>query len=139
MAKPMIPDDEEFEEFEEDDEDLGDEKDDEDEDDLAPLPIMPARLPEPRKVSMPLPQVKRVEPTKSRQPERLTRQPERQPERQPYERKYAQEVEEPEPVQAQPQYVAVPRAVPVETMLNELYDGQQEIRQILLAIVEKLK
>jgi hypothetical protein len=41
--------------------------------------------------------------------------------------------------QAQPQYVAVPRAVPVETMLNELYDGQQEMRQVLMAILEKLK
>jgi hypothetical protein len=45
--------------------------------------------------------------------------------------------EKPEPVQ--PQYVAVPRAVPVETMLNELYDSQQEMRQILLTILEKLK
>jgi len=37
-----------------------------------------------------------------------------------------------------PQYVAVPRVVPIETMLNELYDGQQEIKQTLLAIMEKL-
>jgi len=41
--------------------------------------------------------------------------------------------------QAQPQYVAVPRAVSTETMLNELYDGQQEMRQVLMAILEKLK
>ena len=47
--------------------------------------------------------------------------------------------EEIEMPQAQPQYVAVPRAVPVETMINELYDGQQEIKQILMAILEKLK
>jgi hypothetical protein len=52
-----------------------------------------------------------------------------------------EEEEKPEvkPVQAPPQYVAVPRAVPVETMLNELYDGQQEMRQVLMAILEKLK
>ena len=47
--------------------------------------------------------------------------------------------EEIEMPQAQPQYVAVPRAVPVETMINELYDGQQEIKQILMAILEKIK
>ena len=44
-----------------------------------------------------------------------------------------------EEMPTQPQYVAVPRAVPVETMINELYDGQQEIKQILMAILEKLK
>jgi len=44
-----------------------------------------------------------------------------------------------EPAKATPpQYVAVPRVVPIETMLNELYDGQQEIKQTLLAIMEKL-
>jgi hypothetical protein len=44
-----------------------------------------------------------------------------------------------QPVQPQPQYVAVPRAISVEAMLNELYDGQQEMRQALMAILEKLK
>lgn len=44
----------------------------------------------------------------------------------------------PEPVQ-QPQYVAVPRVVSIEAMVNELYDTQQEMRQILTAILEKIK
>ena len=61
------------------------------------------------------------------------------------EQKQEPKVEE-APQEAQPQYVAVPRAVPIETMLNELYDGQQELRQgqqeikqVILAILEKLK
>lgn len=35
--------------------------------------------------------------------------------------------------------VAIPRVVSVEEMLNELYTGQQEIKQALYAIFEKLK
>ena len=48
-------------------------------------------------------------------------------------------VEEKKSEPVQPQYVAVPRAVSMEVMINELYDGQQEIKQILSAILEKLK
>jgi ASC-1-like (ASCH) protein len=42
----------------------------------------------------------------------------------------------------QPQMVAVPRVVSMEMMLNEIYDGQQEIKQALLSVIaglEKLK
>ena len=55
------------------------------------------------------------------------------------------DVEEPRPAQVkaeppkEPQMIAVPRAVSVETMFNEIYDGQQEIRQMLMAILERLK
>lgn len=37
------------------------------------------------------------------------------------------------------QYVGVPRAVSIETMINDIYDGQQEIKQALMTILEKLK
>jgi hypothetical protein len=37
-----------------------------------------------------------------------------------------------------PQYVAIPRAVSIEAMLNEIYDGQQEMKQILNAILERI-
>ena len=40
--------------------------------------------------------------------------------------------------QIEPQYVAVPRVVSMETMLNEIYDSQQEIRQALIAVLNKL-
>jgi len=43
--------------------------------------------------------------------------------------------EEPKPEvkeEAEPRYIAVPRAVPMETMLNEIYDSQQRIEQALM-------
>lgn len=36
-----------------------------------------------------------------------------------------------EPAKEEPKYVAVPRVVPIETMVNELYDGQQELKQLV--------
>ena len=41
--------------------------------------------------------------------------------------------------EAEPQYVAIPRAVPMETMLNEIYDAQQEIKQMLMSFLDKIK
>lgn len=40
--------------------------------------------------------------------------------------------------QAQPQVYAVPRAVSVEEMFNQIYDGQQEIKQLLLGFIEAI-
>jgi hypothetical protein len=49
-----------------------------------------------------------------------------------------EEVEPKVKAKPEPQYVGVPRAVPIETMINEIYDGQQEIKQVLMVILEKL-
>jgi len=60
----------------------------------------------------------------------------------PIETKEVEPAEEPaevEEAQTPTQYVPVPRAVPIETMINELYDGQQEIKQALMAILDKIK
>ena len=39
----------------------------------------------------------------------------------------------------QPAVVAVPRVVPMSTMVNEIYDNQQRQEQLLLAILEALE
>ena len=44
-----------------------------------------------------------------------------------------------QPVEPEQKFVAVPRAVPLESMVNEIYDSNQEIKQALVAILEKLK
>jgi len=38
---------------------------------------------------------------------------------------------------AQPQVYAVPRAVPMETMVNEIYDGIQRLEQLLMALLQQ--
>lgn len=43
------------------------------------------------------------------------------------------------PKAVEPQVVAVPRAVSIETMFNELYDGQQEIKQLLMAWMQAVQ
>jgi len=47
--------------------------------------------------------------------------------------------EEPVTQPTQPQYVGVPRVVSIEEMLNTLYDGQQEVKQAMAMILEKIK
>jgi len=41
--------------------------------------------------------------------------------------------------EAQPQVYAVPRVVPMATMVNEIYDQQQRHEQLLVAILEALE
>ena len=41
--------------------------------------------------------------------------------------------------QEQPRVIAVPRVVPMSTMVNEIYDTQQRHEQLLLAILEALE
>jgi len=41
--------------------------------------------------------------------------------------------------QSQPQYIAIPRAVPVESMINEIYDSLQEIKANLMQILKEMR
>jgi len=47
---------------------------------------------------------------------------------------FAKKFETYEPKEEEQKVVAIPRVVSVETMLNELYDGQQEMKQAILEI-----
>lgn len=58
----------------------------------------------------------------------------------PKEAPVEEKIDEPiEPVAPRTQYVPIPRAVPIETMINELYDGQQEIKQLIIAVLSLLE
>jgi len=65
--------------------------------------------------------------------------PEPEPEQEVEEEEVQTVSEEPVAQQTQPQYVGVPRVVSIEEMLNNLYDGQQEMKQALAMVLEKIK
>ena len=110
-----------MEESEEELESFDDLETEEDEEDLTP----PARIK--REMARP---IARPSPIKQQLTKKKVVEPEEETE---------EEVEvEPEAKPQAPQYVQVPRAVPIETMLNEIFDGQQELKQILVAIYQKL-
>ena len=107
-----MSEEEEFEEFEEEAEDSEEEAEEEVAEDEEETPVVKgAQIPKKTTIVKPVPQ------------QAVPKAP----------------VSASQPVQEQqPQVVAIPRAVPVETMLNEIYDGQQEMRQSVEEIKQAL-
>lgn len=112
LKMPKIKEEDEFEEF--DDEDENDEEDAFDDEEIVAKPQPRQQLPRDNKGQF----QKAIQPA---QPQRV----------QPIQ-------SSPQPAQPtqEPQYIPVPRVVPTETMLNEIYDSLQEIKAFL---IEKLK
>ena len=115
MAKKEKVVEEEFEEFEEDEEEEDKEEEEDDLPTLSPEEIKKARMEKSRQIPVPRPIEQEARQIK----------------------KQVGNIPQPQPTQ--PEYIAVPRVVPASTMLNEIYDGQQEMKQILMALLEKVK
>lgn len=113
IPKRKIPDNFEEELEEEPEEEVVDDEDDEDDLDDKHPQLKPQMMQKRREIAEP----RRLEP---RRPE-----PRREPEPEPK--------KEPEPeTKSEPEYIPVPRVVSMETMLNEIYDRQQQILQLLM-------
>lgn len=112
MARKQIDTDEELEEFEDEEEE--EEEPDEDEEEGPTLPkLVPKKKPE----SKPMPRM-------------IVTEPEGDEEAEEHFKKAVRQQEE-EKKQPEIQYVPVPRAVPMESLLNEIYDRQEQIISML--------
>ena len=120
-AKPLIPKRKIPDNFEEELEEEPEEEvvdDEEDEDDLDDKhPQLKPQMMQKRREAREIAEPRRLEP---RRPEPPRREPEPEPIK-----------KEPDP-EPEPEYIPVPRVVSMETMLNEIYDRQQQILQLLM-------